>query len=675
MFHYHHDAAEASQYHPCADPTTAEVVQAIREDLWANGYRPVAVASHNANCRSPGKQPFLAEWQADARQTVPGCLGRGVFPDQQNTGILCDGLRAIDIDVDDAEVVQRLRRVVNEVLGPDAPVRARAGSPRVLILYRAAEGQPPKRKISAEAGQVEVLGHGQQFVADGIHKAGSPLHWERDRHPSTVPLNVLTIVTEDQIEEMLRQAASILGVDEQQNRDPAPATVATSDETFTIDDARAACEVIDPKGGDYDRWFRVGAAVFSVDAGADGQQVFNDWSRRAPNYDPRSVAAKWRSFGSSRLGSIGAGTLVHLAREGQPGWVSPSFTEARAVPLMRPVMAEASLEQRHFRLLTIDEIAVMPPPAWLLGNLLLHETAAAIYGPPRSFKSFLVLHMALTLAYGTSWGDQPVERVPVVYIAAEGAAGVGKRIAAWRAEYGVSDLPNSFFLIPQALDLSDAAEISALISDLKSAAPKLVVIDTLARCSGSVDENSSREMGGVINGALRIREELGTCVLLVHHTGKDLGRGMRGSNRLLGDLDTVIEVVRDDADLSARLVVRKQKDAEEAEGLWFNAQQVDLPLRPGHGPQTSLVVRQAHAPAAPTDNDLECIASAMVPGETSTLSQIISRVGWPRGETSYKRIEQAVPTTPVEVETEHGVRRIVRMLGKGRGSVTCMDVD
>ena len=56
-------------------------------------------------------------------------------------------------------------------------MRTRANSPRCLIIYRAAEGKPPKRKLTGKLGKIEVLGAGQQFVAFGIHLSGATLEW------------------------------------------------------------------------------------------------------------------------------------------------------------------------------------------------------------------------------------------------------------------------------------------------------------------------------------------------------------------------------------------------------------------------------------------------------------------------------------------------------------------
>ena len=99
---------------------TAELtnIMALRRQLWASGYPPVAVYNWNARGPSPGKRPFGREWQNRARldpaeAAVANPDGRAL-----NTGILCDGLRAIDIDVDDPAIADRVDRLTVERLGP-----------------------------------------------------------------------------------------------------------------------------------------------------------------------------------------------------------------------------------------------------------------------------------------------------------------------------------------------------------------------------------------------------------------------------------------------------------------------------------------------------------------------------------------------------------------------------
>src|SRR5208282_3355759 len=100
-------------------------------------------------------------------------------PHALNTGIWCSGLRAIDIDVDNPTLAKACQSAAVEMLG-EAPIRIRSGSPRCTILYRAAEGEPPKRTLPGTLRKVEVLGRGQQFVAFGRHYTGSELEWFPD---------------------------------------------------------------------------------------------------------------------------------------------------------------------------------------------------------------------------------------------------------------------------------------------------------------------------------------------------------------------------------------------------------------------------------------------------------------------------------------------------------------
>ena len=151
-------------------------VTALRAQLWDAGFRPVPVFNGDAEVASPGKQPLGKAWQVDARHDPPFCATSPAVAHALNTGLLADGLRAIDIDVDDPTVAARCRAATVQWLG-EAPIRSRRNSPRCLILYRAATGAPSKLVLSGKLGKIEVLGKGQQFVAFGHHHSGAELEW------------------------------------------------------------------------------------------------------------------------------------------------------------------------------------------------------------------------------------------------------------------------------------------------------------------------------------------------------------------------------------------------------------------------------------------------------------------------------------------------------------------
>jgi RecA-family ATPase len=72
----------------------------------------------------------------------------------------------------------------------------------------------------------------------------------------------------------------------------------------------------------------------------------------------------------------------------------------------------------------------------------------------------------------------------------------------------------------------------------------LIVIDTFAKAiaAGGGDENSAKDQGVCFANLARIKNATGVHVAIVGHTGKDEGRGMRGSNASYGDVDVMVEI-------------------------------------------------------------------------------------------------------------------------------------
>jgi hypothetical protein len=108
--------------------------------------------------------------------------------DGAGVGFKTERYPALDIDCDDSALSDSIEAKAREILGP-APVRFRARSARRLMLYRLAEAEEPFRKRRRDwtdaAGAlhaVELLGAGQQFVAEGPHPKGGRYEW-REWHP------------------------------------------------------------------------------------------------------------------------------------------------------------------------------------------------------------------------------------------------------------------------------------------------------------------------------------------------------------------------------------------------------------------------------------------------------------------------------------------------------------
>lgn len=190
---------------------------ALRGKLWENGFRPISVYSPGAvewtgqPIANAGKRPNCKNWHEAAKASVPDACTATPSLDALNTGILCDGLQAIDIDVDNPAIVAQIESAVLHFLG-QAPKRSRSNSARVLKLYRAADGEPSKRSITGTQGKVESLGYGQQFVAFGQHPSSAAYTWPQGS-PAEFHKDSLTAVTADALQAFLCAVAPLVGSD------------------------------------------------------------------------------------------------------------------------------------------------------------------------------------------------------------------------------------------------------------------------------------------------------------------------------------------------------------------------------------------------------------------------------------------------------------------------------
>lgn len=208
-----------------------------------------------------------------------------------------------------------------------------------------------------------------------------------------------------------------------------------------------------------------------------------------------------------------------------------------------------------------DDVLTIPPPKPLIAGLLDLDSLAVLYGPSGSGKSFVAIDWALSVATGSWWLGHEVSRSPVLYVAAEGVGGLGIRVRAWQDRHNVISCGETIWL-PRAVNLLDGGWSSALATIVAEVKPSLIVLDTLARCLVGGDENTAKDIGMAVDAADVLRRASRACVLLVHHSGKDVSAGARGSSALKAAMSTEIECTSDDAVVTLR--VTKQKDHVEA---------------------------------------------------------------------------------------------------------------
>jgi hypothetical protein len=154
-----------------------------------------------------------------------------------------------------------------------------------------------------------------------------------------------------------------------------------------------------------------------------------------------------------------------------------------------------------------------------------------------------------------------------LYLFGEGVCGIKNRVKAWHKYYDIE--PNSNFIcVPMISNLKNEIECYQFISNCKTLEKKfgdniaLVIVDTLARSSLGIDENSAQEMGMIIHSFDKIKNELDTTVMIIHHSKKG-GGGIRGSGSILGAVDTSMKVSKKkDSDI-VTIETEKQKDGPD----------------------------------------------------------------------------------------------------------------
>lgn len=212
--------------------------------------------------------------------------------------------------------------------------------------------------------------------------------------------------------------------------------------------------------------------------------------------------------------------------------VAPRATEAAGIKPSNP-------SQLRSRLLTPKDLRELPEPSPLIEGVLDRGTTALLYAAPSVGKSFIALDWACCIASGKSWQSRHSDRAKVLYVAAEGAYGFAKRIEAWEVAWKtpIEDGTMGFLPIPVNMATND---VNTLAEEIEEGGYEFIVLDTMARCTVGVDENSSKDVGVVIDAMTRLVDatpEHRGMVLGVHHSSK--AGGIRGSSAYLGGVDTV----------------------------------------------------------------------------------------------------------------------------------------
>ncbi|MCQ1550281.1 MAG: AAA family ATPase [Candidatus Accumulibacter phosphatis] len=283
-----------------------------------------------------------------------------------------------------------------------------------------------------------------------------------------------------------------------------------------------------------------------------------------------------------------SGSWVEMPAGSPSNFDLNDFHQAEGLDAVRRLLEGTKEHSQRFRLMTPADLASLPPVRWSVRGGLPAEGCAAVFGPSGSGKTFLAMDMLAAISSGADWFGCRVARAPVIYIALEGEAGIAQRVKAYQAKHG--QLSPDFRFVLQSIDIRDQADRADLVNAVKSAGCTggVLCLDTLNRAAPGMDENDSKSMGEAISAIKAIQAELGGLILLVHHTGKDSTKGLRGHSSLHAALDAAIEVTRTDDRREWRIA--KAKDGEDGEAHPFQLDVVQIGEDEDGDPVTSCVV-------------------------------------------------------------------------------------
>lgn len=235
---------------------------------------------------------------------------------------------------------------------------------------------------------------------------------------------------------------------------------------------------------------------------------------------------------------------------------------------------------------------------YLVEGILTRQGVAAIYGASGAGKSFLAKDLVFNLARGsTAWFHVPMRLASVVYVALEGQGGLKKRMLAWERHNGV-ELVDEVYFHTDPFRLDSPSDVDELAGEAVELAGNgcVIIIDTLAQSMAGFDENTSADMGAAIAGAQLLAAKVEGLVILIHHTGKDSARGMRGHSSLFASLDAAIEVT---SKAGKRFwTVAKSKDGDAGQQYDFELVPYTIGTSRYGQPVTSCAVQQTvHPPS------------------------------------------------------------------------------
>lgn len=545
------------------------------------GYWPVPIPQ---GC----KGPTVSGWQ-NLRlnfDTIPNYFSESGML----VGILHNNVLALDIDVYDEDLANE---IVSEALRRFPGALERIGqAPKSALFFRMEEpgfkahntGKYEKDGFSA---QVEVRSVSRQIVVYGKHpETGQPYRWPRGELWAT-PWQDLPEANREEIERFRDWCEDKMkkwaGVSDPKIIDLGLHHGAHfADERPSVETFNEALSYV-PANIGYDDWLSGLMGIHDFYNGSlEGLECAKQWSADYPDYNPREVETKWKSFEPGKgttyksvlhLAKLNGCDLSALARrDGAGGQDAPAQAMQSQVPDAQNEDGEAPTWPTP--LTEFNEMAI-PRREWVYGNSYIRKYVSVIAAAGGIGKTSLSTVEGLSICTGQPLLGETVKETCKVWIVnlEDPRSEMLMRTLAAMKHFGLSekDVAGNLFLDGEDdIEITLAAEgregltkNDALLDYMRDKIIEndigVVIIDPFVS-THLVNENSNASIQAVVAMFRDLARQTRAAVVLVHHTRKGNGEdanvdSVRGAGSLIG------------AARSARVINRVSKEDAERLGV------------------------------------------------------------------------------------------------------------
>lgn len=264
---------------------------------------------------------------------------------------------------------------------------------------------------------------------------------------------------------------------------------------------------------------------------------------------------------------------------------------------------EKMLPVRH-----VAEIEAQAKVPWLIEQLFLESAVGILAGAPKSWKTWLALDLALSVATRTpvvGTYQVPAAGAVLLFAAEDTPQAVRARLSGMAAQRGLSlEHAPIHLVLANSLRLDRHEDQMRLEATVARFAPKLLVLDPFVRLS-RIDENSSQEVSAVLAYLRALQRAEQVSILVVHHTRKAstsdarAGLALRGSGDFWAWSDSTLYLRRRDEAVQLQIEHRSAEDpppvsleldAEAECGPYLRVTQAAIEVEPSAKPLNERIV-------------------------------------------------------------------------------------